>query len=261
MLKSIQEDSKKNLEGQTDLFSAAEEQTATEANIEFLPEYPPSELLRIEKETTGLYLSGHPLHAYRGQIKAISSCEIKDLQDESVQNFDNQNIDLLCLINTVRHRVTKTNDTMAICTVEDLTGSLEMMVFPKKLEQYGKLVNENAIVIINARVSVKEDESVKLILNSISQPQAVVEAPADSVEPPEEAPQKPQKLYVRLPSQQSELYDRVLALLELFDGEQQVNLFFDDTRRQLRLAYGAQLCETLLTELRSAVGEKNVVIK
>ena len=170
VLKSVETDARQNLEGQMDLFGmmgGEEEQASTDYKIPNIPEYPASELLKMEKEVSGLYLSGHPLDAYRTQISQISTCTIADLQGEEARRFDNQNVTILCTVVKNKIMTTKSNTLMAFTTVEDLTGTMELLIFPRVLAECRAALQENAVVVANGRVSVKEEEAARLIVEGV----------------------------------------------------------------------------------------------
>ncbi len=170
ILKSVETDARQNLEGQMDLFGmmgGEQEQAASDYKIPNTPEYPASELLKMEKEVSGLYLSGHPLDAYRTQISQISTCTIADLQGEDAKRFDNQNVTILCTVVKNKIMTTKSNTLMAFTTVEDLTGTMELLIFPRVLAECRAALQENAVVVANGRVSVKEEEAARLIVEGV----------------------------------------------------------------------------------------------
>ena len=121
----------------------------------------------MEKEVSGLYLSGHPLDAYRAQISQISTCTIADLQGEDAKRFDNQNVTILCTVVKNKIMTTKSNTLMAFTTVEDLTGTMELLIFPRVLAECRAALQENAVVVANGRVSVKEEEAARLIVEGV----------------------------------------------------------------------------------------------
>ena len=135
------------------------EKPANDYKVPNLPEYSASDLLKMEKEVSGLYLSGHPLDAYRAQIAQVSTCTIAQLLGEDAKQFDNQTVTLVCTIVKNKIMTTKSNTLMAFTTVEDLTGSMELLVFPRILAECRAALQENAVVVANGRVSVKEDEA------------------------------------------------------------------------------------------------------
>ena len=135
------------------------EKPANDYKVPNLTEYSASDLLKMEKEVSGLYLSGHPLDAYRAQIAQVSTCTIAQLLGEDAKQFDNQTVTLVCTIVKNKIMTTKSNTLMAFTTVEDLTGSMELLVFPRILAECRAALQENAVVVANGRVSVKEDEA------------------------------------------------------------------------------------------------------
>ena len=170
ILKSVETDARQNLDGQMDLFGlmgGGDEKPADDYKVPELPEYAASELLKMEKEVSGLYLSGHPLDAYRSQIAQVSTCTIAQLLGEDAKQFDNQNVTLVCTIVRNKIMTTKSNTLMAFTTVEDLTGSMELLVFPRILAECRAALQENAVVVANGRVSVKEDEAARLIVEGV----------------------------------------------------------------------------------------------
>ena len=170
ILKSVETDMRHNLEGQMDLFgmmSGTASQAANDYKVPNLPEYPQSELLKMEKEVSGLYLSGHPLDAYRAQIAQISTCTVAQLLGEDAKRFDEQNVTLLCTVVKNKVMTTKSNTLMAFTTIEDLTGTMELLVFPRILAECRAALKENAVIVANGRVSVKEDEAARLIVEGV----------------------------------------------------------------------------------------------
>lgn len=171
ILKSVETDMRRNLEGQMDLFGMMSGETAEPAGNDYkvpkLSEYPSGELLKMEKEVSGLYLSGHPLDAYREQIAKISTCTVAQLQGEDARQFDEKNVTLLCTVVKNKVMTTKSNTLMAFTTIEDLTGSMGLLVFPRVLAECRAALQENAVVVANGRVSVKEEEAARLIVEGV----------------------------------------------------------------------------------------------
>ena len=130
---------------------------ASEDNYEIkqLPEYSHKELLQQEKEVSGLYLSGHPLDAYREQSARIASHTIKDLTGEDAHVKDGEKVRIVCAVVKSRMMTTKSNSMMAFTSVEDLTGTMEVIVFPKVLDAFRDSLHENAVVVIDGRLSVR----------------------------------------------------------------------------------------------------------
>ena len=232
ILKSVEADARKNLDGQLDLFGALGDDSGSRYEIPPMPEYTAIELLQMEKDATGLYLSGHPLNAYKEQIRLFASHSIKDLTGEDSRELDNQNVRLVCTVVRTKFMTTKSNTLMAFTTVEDLTGSMEIIVFPRVLEECRDALQDNAVIVIGGRVSVREDEPAKLLAEQIvpveeydpSRPAAGRQDPARKAE---------KRLYIRVPSRHCHETDKVLNLLEIFDGSIPVILYVADQKQKL----------------------------
>ena len=266
IIKSVESDSRRNLEGQLDLFSVmgGESQTSDTDSYEIkpFPEYSHTELLQQEKEVSGLYLSGHPLDAYREQSARFASNSIKELTGEDAHKLDDNHVRIVCTIVKNRMMTTKSNTMMAFTSVEDLTGTMEVIVFPRVLDTFRDALKENAVVVIEGRLSVREDEPSKLMAESIS--------PIEGYDPKRPQANRPnlmrdaaQRLYVRLPSRSCPEYAKVINLLEIFDGDMPVIFYLEDVKQKLAVprrlyASGHPL---LLQELKRLLGERNVATK
>ena len=266
IIKSVESDSRRNLEGQLDLFSvmSGESQTSDTDSYEIkpFPEYSHTELLQQEKEVSGLYLSGHPLDAYREQSARFASNSIKELTGEDAHKLDGNHVRIVCTIVKNRMMTTKSNTMMAFASVEDLTGTMEVIVFPRVLDTFRDALKENAVVVIEGRLSVREDEPSKLMAESIS--------PIEGYDPKHPQTNRPnlmrdaaQRLYVRLPSRSCPEYAKVINLLEIFDGDMPVIFYLEDVKQKLaapRRLY-ASGHPLLFQELKHLLGETNVATK
>ena len=272
VLKSVETDARQNLEGQMDLFGmmgGEEEQAATDYKIPNAPEYPASELLKMEKEVSGLYLSGHPLDAYRPQIRQISTCTIADLQGEEARRFDNQNVTILCTVVKNKIMTTKSNTLMAFTTVEDLTGTMELLIFPRVLTECRAALQENAVVVANGRVSVKEEEAARLIVEGVQ--------PIESYDPSKSfGKNRVEKVrretsggeatgyFLTVPSRQCPEMHRVENLLcNIFDGGTvKVYFCFADTGQKALARHMAVKDDPLLrAELERILGKEHVKVQ
>ncbi len=182
LLSGIATQNKQNIAGQISLFddgSALETGSAPEEIANF-PEYSKKELLAMEKETIGLYLSGHPLDEYKENISRLSSANTMQIsslasQDENGDYIINEGgafkdgdfVTIGGIITARRNKTTKNNTQMAFLTFEDLYGSIDVIVFPKMYEKFSQIMNEDSIVFIKARISLREDEAPKLMCEQI----------------------------------------------------------------------------------------------
>ena len=244
VLRIVENDARQNLDGQLDLFSAMAGAEEAPQNDDYqvpnLREYDSGELLKMEKEVSGLYLSGHPLDAYREKIEKISTCTIAQLQGENARDFDNQTVTLVCTVVKNKIMTTKSNTLMAFTTIEDLTGTMELWVFPRVLTSCRAYLQENAVVVTTGRASVKEDEGTRLIVESV--------LPVDGYDPSQSFGQNrsqrisaaagdtaAQSIWLLVPSRECAQMHKVENLLQnIFDGPTPVYFKFEDSGQRVR---------------------------
>ena len=212
--------------------------------------------LMMEKETTGLYLSGHPMDDYRHLLKNTHVVPIGVLMDEESSFQDDQIVSVAGIVQNVKMKTTRNNSMMAYVTVEDDTAAIEMLAFSNVLSQYGSYLRENEPVVITGRLSMRDDKEPQIVVNR-ARPMSDFEnqpEPAAPVEP------ELKTLYLRLSSQDDAmLFQKVRAILNMFPGDNQAVVFFADTKK--RRGTQCSLQESMLTELNRLLGEENVVVK
>lgn len=176
VLDTISSDKKRALTGQVNMFDLAMSNNEKNDNLYKLKkvqELPKKELLLMEKEMLGLYVSGHPLENYKKYIDEYATIRSSDLIyeesdeiSESVIKLDGKSVKLLGLITSVRTKITKNNEIMAFVTLEDLEGTINLIVFPKTYSGYKNIIVEDSIVKIDGRISAKEDEITVIMLKA-----------------------------------------------------------------------------------------------
>lgn len=155
---------KNNIAGQLTFF--AEETNKEDIFPEKIHEYSKRELLNMEKEVAGIYMSGHPLDEHRDELANMNYPAIGNIVSEESDYRDGNEISVVGIISNRRDKLTKSNTNMSFITIEDFTGGMEVIVFPKILTRLDAVLTENSIVMMHGRLDVKEDEGVKLILDS-----------------------------------------------------------------------------------------------
>ena len=258
MMDAIADSRKKNLEGQMGLFGMLEENdAAARIPIPRLNEMRKPELLALEKETMGIYISGHPMDDYRESLKNTHVMRIGSLLDEDAHFEDDQIVSVAGIVQSLKMKTTRNNSVMAYLTVEDDTGAMEMLAFSNVLSQYGGYLKEGAAVVITGRLSLRDDKEPQIVVNRARPISDYAENP--DREPAPKAPPRKGTLYLRLPGEEGRLYPKVRAIVNMFPGENGVVLYFADTgtRRGARAA----LAEPMLQELKKQLGDGNVVVK
>ncbi len=177
LMESIQGQKKSNVEGQISFFDTMEDIDDVVGNIyPEINEYPQRNLLTMEKEMLGLYISGHPLEEYKSELEAsvtMTTAEFATDTEADAQEtgdsfeLDGKRVTMGGIIVSVKQKTTKTNNMMAFVELEDLYGSIEIIVFPKVYERCKQLLVQDTIVLVEGRISQKEEEAAKIICDSI----------------------------------------------------------------------------------------------
>lgn len=170
---------KKNIDGQLNLFTDFAEKKFEAVDIKYpdIKEFEKRYLLSMEKEMTGLYISGHPLEEFEETLKIAVNTKISDIIIEETldtettgENYKIQDGDRVIIggiVSEVTKKITKNNAMMAFIKVEDMYGNIEIVIFPKVLEKCISFINEDAMVVVKGRVSIREDEQPKILCEEI----------------------------------------------------------------------------------------------
>ncbi|MEG2719911.1 MAG: DNA polymerase III subunit alpha, partial [Oscillospiraceae bacterium] len=184
-----------NVDGQLGLFDIMNDADASsEPNYTHCEEMPKLELLSLEKEITGLYMSGHPMGEYVKIAESINATRVVDLLDaenDLLSSYkDGTTVKVLGIITSVKKKITKNDTTMAFFTIEDIYGSIEVIAFPKIYQTYGNSIITGSVLLIRGRLSLRDDESAKIVLDTIEKcPTKIVE----------KKPKPKKGLFIRLP--------------------------------------------------------------
>ena len=255
MMDSIAATRRKNVDGQMGLFSMlAQEDKAAEIPIPKLPEMKKTDLMLLEKETTGIYLSGHPMDDYRHLLRKTHVVPIAQLLDDENDFRDDQIVSVAGIVQSFKMKTTRNNSTMAYVTLEDDTASMEMLAFSNVINQYGGYIRENMPVVITGRLSIRDDKDSQIVINRV-RPMTDFEDDNAVAEPVTAQT----TLFLRLPTEEGTLFSKVRAILNMFPGENPVVVYFADTkvRKGSRCSPDARM----LQELSRLLGEENVVLK
>ncbi|MBQ3072441.1 MAG: DNA polymerase III subunit alpha [Oscillospiraceae bacterium] len=250
---------KRNGAGQLSLFDDGSDVGDVSVRVPDIPELDARERMRMEKEAAGMYFSGHPLEGQEELLRRLHVTPIRSILESMGQSDgryrDGQIVTVGGVVQAVKLKSTRSNSMMAYVTIEDDGGVMETLVFSSVLGKAGTLLREDAMVLLDGRISVREDKDPQLVVNEVRE---LTQELLNEAERKGSASPKNQRLYLRLPSEQSRELPVVKAVLELFPGETQVVLFFSDTR--LRRAAKASVAEPMLAEMRELLGAENVVL-
>lgn len=263
VLKSINQDLRSNLEGQTDLFSfsmSVEDSPIKIKNDFSFPEceeFEYHEILNFEKTLAGIYLSGHPIENYKEYSKNISTCNISQLTQEGNEVYDGSIQTVVAAITKCRYHTTKKNMIMCFATVEDLSGMIDVVIFPKVLEKGTTKLQENDVVIISGRVSLKEDET-NMVAEKIYD--------VNSDEARDILDQKTKKgfgLYIKFNNKDTAALPKVRQILESYTGNVPVYFYFEEEKQKLLAPEKLWVYDNndMFNRIQLIVGQGNVAYK
>ena len=212
----------------------------------------------MEKEITGIYLSGHPMADYRSYLRNTHVVPIGSLTAEDSNFQDDQIVSIGGVVQAVKMKTTRNNSMMAYVTVEDETGSLELLAFSNVINQYGNYLRENDPVVITGRLSLRDDKEPQIVVNRARPMTDFTENPVMTQEAPP-AVQPNGKLYLRLPTEGGTAFRKIRAILNMFPGSNETVIYFADTK--LRRGTRCKLDSAMLEELENILGKENVVVK
>ncbi len=266
IIEELDNTKRRNVEGQIgfgDLSSdSAAEPTESKSSFAYPPaeEFSPEMLLKYEKEVAGMYLSGHPMAQYRELSKALKCAQIGDIAAEESRYKDNDRVLLLGLITSAKKKITKSDATMAFLNFEDMTGSIEVIVFPKTLIEKPTMFHEGNILLLHGRVSMREDEDTKVVCEAVEPCPSSVPAKAAKA-PTQEKKKAARGLFLRFDTASSPQIEYCRKLLNIFDGAVPLYYYFADTKEYKRNPIGQNIDvnDVLLRELRKILGESNVI--
>ena len=251
---------KRNVEGQLDLFGpgdgGGEESAPLPAlHLPDVEEYPLQQLMTMEKETTGLYLSGHPMDQYRELVRRHGAVTIGSIladfgrEDGPREYRDGQQVTVAGIISTYRTRTTKNNTLMAYVNLEDDTAAMELLCFSRVLGESGGYIRENSPILAEGKISVRDEKEPQLMVDAIR--------PLGDLGQPEG--KEPEKLWLRLPSREDPRMRKIRLALSFFPGKNQAILYFADCKK--RVGTYCQIHPALVADLKERLGEENVVVK
>ena len=244
---------KTGLEGQMSLFDFVGEEDKKDYEVHYpnVEEFPKEVLLGFEKEVLGIYLSGHPLEDYLGKMKknvtANAADFVREEESGTIRVTDNMHVVVGGMIAAKTVKYTRNNQAMAFLTVEDLTGSVEIIVFPKDYERYNRFLNDEEKIFVVGHATVEEEQDGKVICERI--------VPFDDTR---------KELWLQFPTKSdfSEKEQQVYDILRDSDGNDEVVMYISDVKAFKRLprnrAVGTN--SVLLARLTEFLGEKNVKV-
>lgn len=237
---------KNNIKGQISLFDTGNNNGVDELSLDEkypdVPELQKTEILAMEKEMIGLYVSGHPLDDYAKQIKRKTTANTSMIKNpEENQIHDGDNISIVGMITGAKIKYTKNNSVMAFVNFEDLYGSIEVIVFPKVYSSFKGYVFEDNIITIKGRLSIGDEET-KILCSSIEDIWS--------------------GLYIKTNSKTKECNQQLKDIFEDNEGNTPVYFYDEQAKKGFRVKNikGISVTKELIREIEALVGESNVTV-
>ena len=250
IIDTINDSNKKSMAGQVTMFDlGGNDEKLDEIKYTFnvMPEYPERELLKYEKEMLGIYISGHPLDKLRNQINKVSTIntmQILKMQEENDLSQDGRNVKYAGIITSVKKKFTKNNTRMAFVTIEDLYGSCEVIVFENCYAKCSNLLIEDSIVLVEGRLSVREDDSTTIIAREIT-----------------ELKENTSKiLNLNITNLSEEQKDKLRGIIKFFIGDKNNIMLQIENGENFAKAGAIYLTDEILVEFEELIGKERVSI-
>ncbi|MCC8081940.1 MAG: DNA polymerase III subunit alpha [Lachnospiraceae bacterium] len=253
VLDSVMQQRKRSMDGQMSLFDLVPEAEKYQFEIRLpdVSEYPKEELLAMEKEVLGIYVSGHPLEEYeakwRKNITHVTSDFVLDEETGEVIARDGDRTMIGGMIAAKTIKYTKNNQTMAFLTIEDLYGTVEVIVFPRDYEKYSRIMEQDAKVFVRGRISVEDEKNGKVICEKMYS-----------------FDEAKRELWIRFATMENyrERESEVLDILRESDGRDAVVFYVEENRaiRRLGANRGVSADDALISVLNEKIGYENVKV-
>lgn len=272
VLDDLEYETKRNMGGQLSFFDmgTTAQKTSSEPVIPDLEEFSKEELLHMENEIAGMYLSGHPMDEYTRFSNIIKADKTADIiSNDAGLYFDGKKVTLVCLVSKVKTQLTKNNKIMAFVNIEDRYGSMEAVVFPNVYEKFSVFLNEGNVIVARGSLNFKENEEPKLICDSLESARTNDECSnnmtnTDTVIQNKKATdKKPTALYLRIDDLNTELFFKAKRVLEIFEGNTPVIFYLTDSSKMKKApsSLWVTLNDVMIKELKYQLGDKNVATK
>ncbi len=269
------------LSGQLDIFAAGQGSELSAPKTEFpdIKEFSTAEKLKMERESSGMFLSGHMLDDYSENSALIKSDSIAAILaafsddendgDGSGEYKDKQSVTVVGIVSSRTNKATRAGEPMAFVTLDGGDGSIEAIIFPAVLSEYTHFLMPESAVAVQGRLSVREDEEPKLLASKIIRLAKNGESPVcfEEVRMQKTLPEKPKqagtpKLYLKISAMDDPVFKKLQAFISIFRGSTQVVVYDASTSKASHLTGGGiALNEFTVTELAELLGKDNVVIK
>ncbi len=270
IIESQQEKTRSNISGQIDMFSMLLGTDIAPRGYTYpdMKEFPLKDLLLLEKESSGMYFSGHMIDSYSDNLAALSSDNLSDIIDDLDEELKNPNpkykdkmsVNLGVIISQKKTKVTKAGDTMAFLTVEDRTAEIEVIVFAKSYAMVKDLLAVDGAVYITGNISKEEGEAPRIILSSVKPLCLNGEYVGEETRPTLE--NRGARIFIKISGEDDPRINVIYRTAQLNRGKAEIVVYNERTKKySVMTGIKADPSEKVLLKLRETFGEKNVILK
>lgn len=263
---NVEEKVKQTMYGQVGFFDISE---TFDTGFAFpdVKEFSKQELLAMEKEMTGLYLSGHPMDNYEDYIAAAGCAATFELLEAAGEGHtkyrDGAALTFCGIITHITVKQTRANKAnMAFVTLEDMYGTVEAILFPKVFLQYASMIAQGNVIALSGTLSVEEEKDPKILVNSVFKPGKLPDSAAASSEPAAKKKSSRQGLYLKFTSAEDARRHKAEVITSIFDGSLPLYYYFEDEKKYVRQPSERFVAvnDTMLSELKRLLGSENVAV-
>lgn len=261
---------KEEKNGQMSLFGDETIEEQTDYEYPKVQEYSKKEMLKLEKDVTGLYLSDHPMKEYANLIEAYQTQTISELLDEDGEYGNSSKVEVMGILTKVTKKMTRNKTMMAILTLQDLTGSIDVLLFARSYERYASLLEEDKVVIVKGRLDIESDsgtddeqqldasETAKIICSEI---EVIDNNKPEKTTDIEIEPEKHYAMMITFESDNKRLLDECMQILRASSGESSVYFHFVDKGKKAKYQQKISIDDDLLRNISGIMGHHNVTVK
>ncbi|MCD7778672.1 MAG: DNA polymerase III subunit alpha, partial [Clostridiales bacterium] len=239
---------KNNIEGQLNLFDVSGDEDVYKDDLPKIAEFPKNQILAFEKEILGIYVSGHPLSEYKDVLNRYASVSTLDFpfddSEEEGKIKDNERVLIGGIIDKTTIKFTKNDKTMAFLNIEDLYGTIEVIVFPNVYEKYNNDIRESGVVLIEGNAQLSENQPPKIICSKIT--------PYDELE------NRNAVIWIKAEKQGKDIPKEIKEIVSSYPGNTPIKIYYENTKKLMTLSRGINIKSDAFNKLADLYGSERV---
>ena len=265
------EKSRNNIDGQLDMFSAfSQDNSNNNSSLTFeypdIPEFSLKELLMLEKESSGMYFSGHPIESYENHINHLALENIRSICSE--ENLkDRKPVRIAGVVTALTVKTTRSNDKMAFVSVEDRYAEIECIIFSSQYSKYAHNLRIGVALMISGVMSIKDDDIPRIVVSNVEELIENKNFVAQSIDKPKQEKElinlssSPSKIYLKVSDFKCKEYLKALNIIDIFEGNTKVIFFDTSSSKYMAYSNGVDASNFVVSELKKILKDDNVVLK